>query len=110
MALTYGFTLTLSCIQTDNTCKALITVQGRRQAVGQLLHQLLLADFGKCVWANVESLCSNVRYNISNSRANTTAEQEPMAVKALNGVLSQALLSLRKNEYFMPYSKAIYKC
>ncbi|KAJ2872879.1 hypothetical protein GGH93_003658 [Coemansia aciculifera] len=87
-----------------------IIVQGMSQTAGQLLRQLLLAGFGRYEWASIERLRIDMRDSSSTTQTNTTMEQGPSAIKALNDFLSWALPSLREIEFYGPHSESIYGC
>ncbi|KAJ2053484.1 hypothetical protein H4S04_000644 [Coemansia sp. S16] len=76
-----------------------IIVQGKGQTAGQLLRQLLLAEFGRHMWPAVELLRIDMRDSSGTTQTNTEAE-----------LLSDILPSLRKIEYYGSHSKAIYGC
>ncbi|KAJ2831810.1 hypothetical protein GGI24_001453 [Coemansia furcata] len=94
----------------DKAREVQIIVQGAGQTVGQLLRQLVLARVGKYEWASVERLRIDMRDSYCTTQTNTTSEQGPIAVKALNDFLSRALLSLRDFEFHGPHTKRIYGC
>ncbi|KAJ2026056.1 hypothetical protein IWW57_003163, partial [Coemansia sp. S610] len=88
--------------------KVQIIVLGMGQTAGQLLRQLVLAGLARHVWPAVDSLRIDLRGSSSITQTETTAEQGPEAVKALNEFLSDIMPSLRKIEFYGPSSKAIY--
>ncbi|KAJ2860450.1 hypothetical protein GGH94_005509 [Coemansia aciculifera] len=94
--------------QTANAREVQIIVQGMGQTAGQLLHLLQQAELDRHNWPAVERLRIDMRESSTTIQTNTTAEQEPRAIEALNDFLSQALPSLREIEFYGPHSKTIY--
>ncbi|KAJ2426552.1 hypothetical protein GGF41_002008, partial [Coemansia sp. RSA 2531] len=77
------------------------------QIAGQLLHQLVLAQFSRYEWREVERLRIDMCDSSSKTRTNALAEQ---CANAVNESLSASLPSLSEIEYYRPHSKSLYGC
>ncbi|KAJ2073276.1 hypothetical protein GGH13_002113, partial [Coemansia sp. S155-1] len=78
-----------------------------REIAGQLLHQLVLAQFSRYEWREVERLRIDMCDSSSKTRTNALAEQ---CANAVNESLSASLPSLSEIEYYRPHSKSLYGC
>ncbi|KAJ2748558.1 hypothetical protein GGI19_006065 [Coemansia pectinata] len=87
-----------------------IIVQGMGQIAGQILHLLQQAELDRHNWPAVERLRIDMRESSTTTQTNTTVEQEPRAIEALDDFLSQTLPSLHEIEFYGPHSKTIYGC
>ncbi|KAJ2880685.1 hypothetical protein H4R27_004571, partial [Coemansia aciculifera] len=87
-----------------------IIVQGMGQTAGQLMRQLLLAEFGRHMWPAAARLRIDMRGSSSTPQTNITAERELNALEPLNRLLSDILPSLREIEFYGPHSESIYGC
>ncbi|KAJ2878916.1 hypothetical protein H4R27_005587 [Coemansia aciculifera] len=96
--------------QTANAREVQIIVQGMGQIAGQILHLLQQAELDRHNWPAVERLRIDMRESSTTTQTNTTVEQEPRAIEALNDFLSQTLPSLHEIELYGPHSKTIYGC